>query len=149
MDHISLDVYKDFIFSIHKMNYIIDKLFSHELKILDNNLTFADLIALYQFHGEHDTDVNQIHYNDYIAQYAHKLAQLGYVETQKNRTLLTPTGVMLKKQIDARFLNHVKNLAFKGMAFQELSHILTILSRFEVFWSFILSVKQIDSISHS
>ena len=142
--HESMEMYRDFVFSIHRMNYIVKRLFDHEMHLLDNRINFTDIIAIYYFTEENKQgEINPMSYHHYMLETAKHLADMGYmkINAQNNSIMLTALGLDLKDKLDTRFTNHAKHLLFKGLLFKELSHILTIMSRFEVFWSFILSVK--------
>lgn len=139
-----MEMYRDFVCSIHRMNYIVQRLFDHEMQLIDNRINFTDIMTMYYFTEENKQgEINPMSYHNYMLDCAKHLSSMGYMKIDRNNdhVILTEQGLQLKEKIDARFTNHAKNLLFKGLLFKELSHILTIMSRFEIFWSFILSIK--------
>lgn len=139
--HESMDMYRDFVCSIHRLNFFIKQLFDHELQLIDERLIFTDLMSLYYF-SDDNPEKHKDKYYEAMMNVAKHLELMGYMKIQKNaEPILTELGKELKEKMDVRFTHHAKNLMFQGLMMKELSHILIILSRFESFWSFLLSVK--------
>ncbi len=139
--HESMEMYRDFVFAIHRLNFFIKQLLDNELQFIDDRLLFIDIMGLYYF-SDDNMERGKDKYHTIMLDTAKRLASIGYIKLQANHEpILTEIGKILKDKIDVRFTHHSKNLIFKGLMMKEFSHILTILSRFEVFWSFLLSVK--------
>lgn len=139
--HESMEMYRYFVCSIHRLNFFIKQLLDHELQLLDDRLIFTDLMALYYF-SDDNPERQKDKYHEGMLGVAKHMASMGYIKIQPNTDpILTEQGKIMRDHMDTRFTHHAKNLMFKGLMMKELSHILTILSRFESFWSFLLSVK--------
>lgn len=140
--HDTAEMYREFICSIHRLDHIVSKLFDKELHIIEDSIKFDDIVVLYYFtEDQYQIEHDDSSYRKHIKMIADKLIRMGLLEKADDVWKLTALGQEVKTKFDNKLSHHAKNLMFKGLMSKELSHVLTLMSRFEVFWSFILSVK--------
>lgn len=139
-------VYMDFILTMQRLTVILQNLAIKACQELNPTISGEQILYLYHFLLNPTLDdISDKKYNRKNFYYTlKKLSKEGYIKLNINGRHITsieatPSGQAIVTQIENMCNNQFKQLLFHGMNTSELSHVLTLVYRFEKFWMHLLN----------
>lgn len=134
-------IYIDFINTMQNINQILELIIKSEINQKNiTDITAQQLILLYQLYSDNYQTVKQKQYDKKHFYYTlQKFKKQEYINMKTEGKLilsvtLTDKGKKSVSLFEQLFEKQFKQLLFNGMSTTELSHVLTVIYRFEKFW---------------
>lgn len=135
----ALFIYMDFVLTLSRLHTIISKVLKQQCNVTD--ITHSQALYMMYLVEQCDIDfidehkINSKHFYYIVS----KLVDKDYIKTKfvgKTLKSIHPTdkGKILINNLSKIFEYQIKELLFAGLVPSELSHIITLIYRFEKFW---------------